>query len=224
MATRFIKETICKSQDINKLSYVQEVLFYRILVNCDDDGTMDASPAVIRVMCFPLRLDRVAISNVSDWTEALERAGLIATDTVDHRRIRVTNWEKYQQKYNGGRKNSYSNSYSLSPSLNKDTNKEITNKASKDTKYEVKDGVFLTSKETDELLNILGEHKFNELIEAVSLYQLSTGKKYKSHYHTVLNWARRDTKNVQTVKHVRQPGPGGILNGGSLERIRGASV
>ena len=39
MPNRILKENICVSDDIDRLTWFQEVLFYRLLVNCDDFGT-----------------------------------------------------------------------------------------------------------------------------------------------------------------------------------------
>ena len=36
MPNRIIRESICTSDSIDKLSWFEEVLFYRLIVNCDD--------------------------------------------------------------------------------------------------------------------------------------------------------------------------------------------
>ncbi|MDD5510876.1 MAG: DUF4373 domain-containing protein [Dehalococcoidales bacterium] len=76
--------------------------------------------------------------------------------------------------------------------------KEIKVKGSKEdkvkeTKYEVRKAVFLTAKETEKIIDQFGEQGANERFEALSLHILSTGKKYDSHYYTLLNWERRKT-------------------------------
>ena len=43
MPNRIIKESICTSCEIDSLTPEQEVFFYRLIVNCDDYGRMDAS-------------------------------------------------------------------------------------------------------------------------------------------------------------------------------------
>ena len=36
MPNRIIRESICTSDSVDKLSWFEEVLFYRLIVNCDD--------------------------------------------------------------------------------------------------------------------------------------------------------------------------------------------
>ena len=52
--------------------------------------------------------------------------------------------------------------------------------------------VFLSNKEYQKLTEQLEERKRDEMIETLNNYIGSTGKKYKSHYYTILNWIRRD--------------------------------
>ena len=54
------------------------------------------------------------------------------------------------------------------------------------------ENVLLTRNEFDKLHAKLGQDKLDDIIERLSGYVASTGKKYKSHYATVLNWNRSD--------------------------------
>jgi len=67
--------------------------------------------------------------------------------------------------------------------------KEVKSKVSKD-KY--KDHVFLLKDEFDKLIKEFGKDKTNQYIENLNNYIGSKGKKYKSHYFTILNWSRKD--------------------------------
>jgi len=105
--------------------------------------------------------------------------------------------------------------------------KEIKLKESKvkEIKYEVYEAVFFTSKQTEDLVNKCGEAVANEWFKALSLHLLSTGKKYDSHYHTILNWIRR--RDLEQTKipgngSKRERGPGGILNQADPDKFRGA--
>lgn len=51
--------------------------------------------------------------------------------------------------------------------------------------------VFLTEKEYSDLVEALNQQAVDTLISELSGYVASTGKKYKSHYATIQNWARR---------------------------------
>ena len=98
----------------------------------------------------------------------------------------------------------------------------------KEIKYEVYEAVFLTSKQTEDLVNKCGEAGANAWFKELSEYLLSTGKKYDSHYHTILAWMRRreeeQAKQTRGNGHQRERGPGGILNGAIEGEARGKNV
>lgn len=54
------------------------------------------------------------------------------------------------------------------------------------------DFVFLSEEEHQKLVAQFGEHGAKERIDRINVYLGSTGKKYKSHYYTILNWERRN--------------------------------
>ena len=54
--------------------------------------------------------------------------------------------------------------------------------------------VKMTTAEFEKLVQAEGAEHANELIEELSSYLASSGKRYKSHYATLLNWGRRKDK------------------------------
>jgi len=66
-------------------------------------------------------------------------------------------------------------------------------KVSKD-KEKYKDFVLLTSEEYKKLIEKLGKNQTEDYIESLNDYLGSKGKKYRSHYHTILMWHKRDSK------------------------------
>lgn len=85
---------------------------------------------------------------------------------------------------------------------NRATNKKPTKSQQKATNNNVKNGknekkiymefVQLTEDEHQKLVDQFGEPRTNDFIERLNNYVGSTGKKYKSHYHTILNWSKKD--------------------------------
>lgn len=69
------------------------------------------------------------------------------------------------------------------------------NKSSSKVRY--MDFVLLSDKEHTELVTRFGEQLTKEKIAALNDYIGSKGTRYKSHYHTILNWARRDNAKPQ---------------------------
>lgn len=96
MPNRIIKESICRSDSIDSLSWFEEVLFYRLIVVCDDYGRFDGRAAIIRGSCFPLKDMR--LEQIEDALERLAIAGMIRRyKTEDGAFLQLTAWSKHQQ-------------------------------------------------------------------------------------------------------------------------------
>ena len=76
MPNRILKESICTSDSLNSLGWFEEVLFYRLIVSCDDFGRFDGRMAVIKNRLFPLK-ENLTIKNVETAINKLARAGLV---------------------------------------------------------------------------------------------------------------------------------------------------
>ena len=72
--------------------------------------------------------------------------------------------------------------------------KEKKSISKREPKTRFLDFVLLTPKEHELLVAVFGEAGTKERIENLNSYLGSKGDKYKSHYHTILNWERRDKK------------------------------
>ena len=66
------------------------------------------------------------------------------------------------------------------------------------------ENVIISEKEVGKLNAEFGEVTANDFIERLSEYLASSGKKYKSHYATILSWNRKDQKEERGQKQVRQ--------------------
>lgn len=67
------------------------------------------------------------------------------------------------------------------------TLRELKNEAEK---IEVCEGVRLSQKEIEKTKAEYGDDGFKEMIEILSNYKLSTGKRYKSDYHAMMGWVK----------------------------------
>lgn len=98
MPNRILKDSICTSPNIDALSRDAEVFFYRLLVQCDDYGRMDARPAILRAKCYPLQIDKVTQDDVKQWFDELVRARLVIPYSVDGADfLQMRTWERHQQ-------------------------------------------------------------------------------------------------------------------------------
>jgi hypothetical protein len=98
MPNRILKDSICTSPNIDGLSRDAEVFFYRLIVQCDDYGRMDARTKILRAKCYPLQIDSVSEQNVSAWLMELVNARLVSLYTVDGQAyLQMCTWERHQQ-------------------------------------------------------------------------------------------------------------------------------
>ena len=99
MGNRILKESICTSENIDALSYFQEVFFYRMIVKCDDFGRVDARPRILASWLFPLR--GLSDKDVNEDLRAMVCADLINLYEVDGRPyLQVVTWNRHQQVRN----------------------------------------------------------------------------------------------------------------------------
>ena len=96
MGNRIIKESICTSETIDQLDAFQETFFYRLIVNCDDYGCMDARLKILISRLFPLR--EISENQVEDALEALISADLVTLYTVRGKPfLQINSWDRHQQ-------------------------------------------------------------------------------------------------------------------------------
>lgn len=96
MPNRIIKESICRSDTIDSLSWFEEVLFYRLIVVCDDYGRFDGRAAIIKGSCFPLK--DVTVKQIDESLSKLVSVGLVRVYEAQGRPyLQMSTWEKHQQ-------------------------------------------------------------------------------------------------------------------------------
>ena len=96
MPNRIIKESICTSESIDQLSAFHETVFYRLIVNCDDFGRMDARPKILAAKLFPLK--DIRASQMEEALRTLTSAELVSTYEVDGKPfLQMKTWNRHQQ-------------------------------------------------------------------------------------------------------------------------------
>lgn len=104
MPNRIIKESIKTSVEIDKLSWFEECVFYRLMVSVDDYGCFDGRAIVIKNELFPTR-DNVTTKAVSDAIAKLAEVNLLTYYEIDGRPyIHLKTWESHQRVRNKHRK------------------------------------------------------------------------------------------------------------------------
>lgn len=96
MPNRIIKESICRSDAINLLKPFEEVLFYRLIVVCDDYGRFDGRPEIIKGSCFPLK--DTAVKDIGTSLKRLVEVGLVELYEVHGKPVlQLSTWSEHQQ-------------------------------------------------------------------------------------------------------------------------------
>ncbi len=97
MPDRILKEKLCSSGDIDRLTAFEETVFFRLLVNCDDYGRLDARPNFLKSKLF-ITKKGISITVVAKAVGRLAEVGLIACyETEGGQYLSVTGWEKHQR-------------------------------------------------------------------------------------------------------------------------------
>ena len=215
MPNRIIKESIWTSPNFNELSGLAERHFYRILLLPDDFGCCEVTANVVKGRCYPLKPE-VSIKMIETWQDEIESCNLIFRwiqcgrtyaifpTFARHHRVRALHLRKTPDppqfivdKCNlllasDGTCQQVSSSDGLTrapvnPNPNPNHNH---NHNPVKSPYGELNNVFLFSDEYQKLIDRFGEKSTTGRINKLSTYIGSKGDKYKSHYATILNWAR----------------------------------
>ena len=116
--------------------------------------------------------------------------------------VTVSNWTEYQQD------EQQVNNRRTTDEQQVNTDKNVKN--DKNEKKVYGEFVRLTEEEHQKLTERLGQALTTDYIERLDNYIGSKGKKYKSHYHTILTWARKDEAQ-------RKPEPNRLIEFHGLE-------
>ena len=98
MPNRIIKESIKRSPEIDRLSWFEEVVFYRMIVTADDYGRLDGRMVVLKNDLFPTK-DTITRKAIEDAINKLVSVGLLVPYVdaeSDMPYLVFRRWEKHQ--------------------------------------------------------------------------------------------------------------------------------
>lgn len=212
-----ISKSVSTSKKVNlKLRNPLDCLLYTWgLTHADDDGRIDGHATIFRAIVAPA-LPGLTDNRVESALIGMVRAGLILRYTVKEVMVvQFLAWEENQSFHGYHRSPS---SFPPPPQKTEITQSgathpngcrsgaemvlkvnEVKIKESKLNKEKIKylDFVHLSPQEYSNLLNDYGKTQTTDLITRLNDYIGSKGDKYKSHYFTLLNFARRD--NIKKI-------------------------
>lgn len=148
----------------------------------------------------------ISVQSVRTSIHKLKSTGeLTSKSTNRFTLITIVNWSLYQ---------SQEETLTNKPTSKLTNNQQTTNKQLTTNKNDKKDkkniygefqNVLLTDDEYQKLVDRLPGYQSR--IDSLSEYIESHGKKYKSHYATILSWARKDGVTLQSEKTNEPPQP-----------------
>lgn len=97
MPNRIIKESICASETIDKMSWFEECFYSRLWTACDDYGRMDARPAILKSRLFPLK-ERLSLKDIQNALQKMVDIGCVRLYECDSKPyLYLPSWEVHQQ-------------------------------------------------------------------------------------------------------------------------------
>jgi hypothetical protein len=97
MPNRILKESICYSDQIDQLSAFEETVFYRLIVNVDDYGRIDARPNFLRSKLFVTK-QGITVKSIDDAVRTLATVGLVEFYEVNNDAyLRLPTWHEHQR-------------------------------------------------------------------------------------------------------------------------------
>ena len=97
MPNRILKESVKRCDQIDQLSWFEEVVFYRLILTADDYGCIDGRSVLLKNELFPTR-DNVTKKSVEDAISKLASVGLLCKYTVNGKPyLFFPTWEKHQR-------------------------------------------------------------------------------------------------------------------------------
>lgn len=204
---RIVLKSICQSRKLAALKTDGARLLYTwLLPNVDINGCFSGDEEVIKGQVFT-RLKKSA-KTIFTYLEDMESVGLIVWyQSNGDAFLQIPDFVDRQPSLNPSKEAKSTiplptpeqlRTYAgLTPPKVKESKEKVKLKESKSTYAEF---VFLTSGEHTKLIDKLGDSLTASLIEELNDYVGSKGVRYKSHYHTILAWSRRKSKEGASKK------------------------
>ena len=189
---RMFNKSITNSSKFLKMPMSSRLLYYDLGMNADDDGFVEHF-MVLR-MTGATQQD-LGVLELNGLVKVFDDNVLWIKDWKENNYIQKDRYQpsKYLQMYNLDTiciQNVDTGKYSL------EIVKESIDNRKENIKEKKKYGEFQNVLLTDDEYAKLEKSNLLSYIEKLSSYIASKGKKYKSHYATILTWARGETKGL----------------------------
>ena len=204
---RYLKPEFFKDEDLATLNFQTRLFFAGLWNFADKLGRLEERPLRLKVEIFPY--DNVDINNCLDLLSKPKNGSgkpFIQRYEIDGQKyIQILKWEDHQKPHHTEKESTIPapNAAVILKGMEKgmgkqhEASKELSNgyltvKDNNHLKIKHLDFVFLTEVENNALVEKYGKPAITAMIERLNNYVGSTGKKYKSHYHTILAWFEKE--------------------------------
>lgn len=196
---RMLSRRVSQSKKVNTLSLKSQIIWTWMFPFLDDYGCYTSDSEDIKTEVFP-KNKRISIRDIARSLKELHSAGLIHTYKVDDKPyLQYVKFEDFQTFRADRTRQSEYPKYNGIPLATSDIPKLSKDKISKDKYGEF---ALLTPTQYGNLIETYGKSIINQYIEKLNNYIGSKGRKYKSHYHTLLTWISKDNiKKIPPKKH-----------------------
>lgn len=204
---RYLKPDFFFDEDIATLSFKHRLAFQGLWCYADREGILEDTPKRLKALIFPY--DNIDMDII---LKELTNKPFIHRYTNDNKKyIQIINFLKHQKPH-------HTEKESIFP-LYKEEEKDKENGEDKEKgastipelkngektvkqqlKIKVLDFIHLSEQEILKLKEKLGEDSYTQVINNLNNYIGSTGKRYKSHYFTILSWHNRKSDKHQGIK------------------------
>lgn len=213
---RMLKRAVSDSRRLPELKTDSARLLWTwILPYLDVEGRYYADPELIKGHIVP-RIKSFNFKNISEYLCDMARVGLIILYAVDGEKyLQFRNFKEYQNLRENREGKSkipaptpgvlpeYSNITPAQVKL-REVNIPASEQLPPKKKIKFLDFVLLFEEEHKKLVSEFGESGCKQKIENLNLYIGSKGDKYKSHYHTILAWERKNNPTTETIDPIEE--------------------
>lgn len=207
---RMFDKTITNSDDFLELPDSSQVLYFHLSMNADDDGFVNNWKSIMKMT--GTKEDDLKLLILKQYIIPFDSGVIVIkhwriNNYLRQDRYKETTFKEEKSQLSIGNNEEYILKNTLGiPVVYPDKN-SIDKNSIEEKEYKEKEryGEFKNVLLTEEEYHKLEESNLLPYIEKLSSYIASKGKKYKSHYATILTWSRGDNKQPDYKKHSVEP-------------------
>lgn len=196
---RTVKPDFFLDDELAKLPYITRLIFVGLWCCADKAGRLDDNPAKLKVMILPYENDP-AVSMDAELDRLADKPFITRYGYDGRKYIQIINWERHQRPHHTEKDSEIPEGNDTitvkEPLRNGETPVGREGKGRERKGKEYAPSVTLTPLEYDTLRAKYGEVSTHWMLEKLSAYKASTGRKYKSDAGAIRSWVVSEAQKV----------------------------